>query len=90
MPALTPIIVTDATGATIAIPSSNSRLEVLLRIVGDRTFMGFNENAVDEMGIFADQNDIITLANNKAASAIKFVCAAGETSTVYVETTNAV
>ena len=80
--------VTDATGSTIAISHSN-KVEVIVRSSGpDRVFMAWNEPAVDDIGIFLDSGDAIVLNSYKSDADIYFVCATGETATVYFQITN--
>jgi len=74
--------VTDATGGTVAIARSDKR-EVILRSQGpDRTFVAFNETAVDGLGIYLDIGDTLILDELKCDADIYFVCATGETATI--------
>ena len=73
MPSVPEIAVTAATGATVAIASNNVRHEVLLRSRGDRTWLGFNEDAVANQGIWLDDGDAVVIAEPLCMSDIYFV-----------------
>lgn len=75
MPAVAEITVDATTGGTIAIASSNTREEVLLRCRGGRVYIGFNETAVAATGIWLDSGDAIVIAQPLCQAAMYFVTA---------------
>jgi hypothetical protein len=88
------VSVTDSTGGTIGIVSDPNREEVILRNGGaDRVFIAFNEDAVDELGIYLDSGDAIVLSSGnqrwaRATADIYFVCTTGETASIYADITS--
>lgn len=75
----------DATGATIALAKNALRDEVMVRADGDRVWIGFNEDAVVDQGVYLDDGEGIILAGEKATSDLYFVCDTGETCNVAIE-----
>lgn len=88
------ISVTDATGGTVAIAKDANREEVIIRNGGaDRVYLAFNEDAVDDQGIYLDSGDAIVLSSGdkkwtRATADIYMVCATGETASVYADITS--
>jgi hypothetical protein len=80
--------VSDSTGSTVAITRSN-KVEIIVRSAGpDRVFMAWNEDAVDDIGIFLDSGDIMVLNRYKSDADVYFVTAAGGTAVIYFQITN--
>lgn len=88
------ISVTDASGGTVGIAADLYREEVIIRSGGpNRVYLAFSEDAVADQGIYLDSGDALVLSsgNNRwtrAISDIYFVCASGETATVYADVTS--
>ena len=89
------IAVTDATGGTVAIAKDTNREEVIIRNGGaDRVYLAFNEDAVDDQGIYLDSGDAIVLSSGngqrwaRATADVYMVCATGETASVYADITS--
>ena len=80
MPSIPEITVDATTGGTIAIASSNIRQEVLIRCRGARVYVGFNEAAQLNRGIWVNSGDGIVIAKPLCQSDIYFVAA----STAYI------
>lgn len=87
------IAVTDATGATVGIAADANREEVIIRNGGaDTVYLAFNETAVADQGIYLESGDALILSSGsgravRATAAIYFVCASGETASVYADVT---
>jgi len=75
MPAVPEVTVTNATGATIAIVSDPYRKEVLLRCRGARVWIGFNEPAILNQGIWVNNGDGVVIAQPLCMADMYFVCA---------------
>jgi hypothetical protein len=88
------IAVTDATGGTIAIASDPNREELIIRNGGsDRCYLAFNEDAVDDQGVYLESGDAIVLSSGnqrwaRATAAIYAVCTTGETCSLYADITS--
>lgn len=88
------ISVTDASGGTVGVAADPNREEVILRSAGpNRVYLAFNEDAVADQGIYLDSGDALVLSsgNNRwtrAIADIYFVCASGETASVYADVTS--
>ena len=85
MSALPEITVDATTGATISIASSNTREEALLRCRGGRVWVGFNEVAVANQGIWLDNGDAVVIARPLCQADMYFVTA-GVTAYIGAET----
>jgi len=84
MPAIPEVAVDNTTGSTIAIASSNIRRELLLRCRGGRVWLGFNEAAVSNAGIWVNDGDGVVIAQPLCQSDIYMI--SDTTATVGVET----
>jgi len=84
MSALPAIAVTAATGGTVAIPAGQYRREVMLRCDGARVFIGFNEDARVDYGIWIDDGEGIIIARPLCQADMYFICAT--TATINAET----
>jgi len=81
------ISVTDSTGNTASITKLYSRQQVLLKNInsGSDVFLGFDSEAVYDLGYFMSPGEAVVLDGTFAISDIYFVCDSGETSTIYAQ-----
>jgi len=87
MPAIPEITVNTTTGGTVAIPASNTRVELLLRCRGGRVYLGFNENASAPDGIWLNDGDGVVIAEPLCQADVYMVTLSG-TAYVGAETVN--
>ena len=86
--------ITDSTGGTIAIAADPNREEVIIRNGGsDRCYLAFNEDAVDDQGVYLESGDALVLSSGdnrwtRATAAIYAVCTTGETCSLYCDITS--
>jgi len=78
--------ITDATGAVAQIPAYDKRETVWLRNAGpNRAYLAFNEPATSVAGFYMESGDVLIVSGVMAKRNIHFVCASGETASIYAE-----
>lgn len=80
------ISVDDTTNNTVSIDKYSYRREITLRNDGpNRCWIGFNEAAVADSGLYIDYGESVNFSRLKSESDIYLGCSAGESCTIYVQ-----
>jgi len=85
MTAQAAVSVTDSSGSTIAINRYSLRSEIFVRVEGDNVWLGFNQAAVANKGVFLKAGEPTVIGGIYATSDIYAVCATGESGTLYAD-----